>query len=148
MMEKATAKQLQQIHAALHRLGLLYDKANIVETYTGNRTRSSREMTTEEAEKMLGMLNAGLKINSEEKEKKDKMVRHMIAMAHEMGWIKKGTRVTGGKLQQYNDYSPLYEWVEKYGYLKKELNKYSYKELPKLVTQFKNLYADWLNKKR
>jgi hypothetical protein len=33
----------------------------------------------------------------------------------------------------------------KFGYLKKPMNDYTYMELPTLVTQYKNVYTDWLH---
>lgn len=144
----ATAKQLQHIHAALHRLGLLRHKADMVSSYTNGRTSSSREMTAAEAQEMLATLND----HQPDEDKRQKMVKHIIAMAHEMGWIKESGVVSQesgvGTLKKKKDYSDLHAWVEKYGYLKKPLNKYSYAELPNLVTAFKNVYAAWLKKSR
>lgn len=144
----ATAKQIQYIHAALHRKGLLAHKREMVASFTGNRTESSKDMTFEEAAEMLATLND----HQPDEDKRQKMVRHIIAMAHEMGWIKESGVVSCesgvGTLKKKKDYSDLHAWVEKYGYLKKPLNKYSYAELPNLVTAFKNVYAAWLKKSR
>jgi hypothetical protein len=38
----------------------------------------------------------------------------------------------------------IYAWVEKYGYLHKHLNKYTYEELPKLVSQAEQCYYSFL----
>lgn len=140
----ATAKQLQSIHAALHRYGLLAHKAEMVSSYTNGRSHSSRDMTIEEANAMLQMLHSG----KTDEEKKDKMVKHIIAMAHEMGWITESLVVSqdSGVPKPKKDYSALHRWVEKYGYLKKPLGKYKYAELPTLVTAFKNVYYSWLKK--
>lgn len=144
-MTPATAKQLQSIHAALHIKGLLRHKREMVSSFTNGRSESSRDMSFEEAADMLASLNDHVPDN----ERKNKMVRHIIAMAHEMGWISESVVVSreSGVLQKKKDYSRLHGWVEKYGYLKKPLGKYSYAELPTLVTAFKNVYQSWLAKK-
>lgn len=145
---KATPQQLQRIHAALHMQGLLHHKADMVSSFTNGRSESSREMTSDEAAELLQMLNETQSAKQKEQGTKDKMVRHMIAMAHEMGWIKERAVVNGdGQVSRKKDYTDLHAWVEKYGYLKKPLNKYSYQELPTLVTAFKNVYTSWLKRK-
>jgi hypothetical protein len=149
-MNLANSDQLKKIHAALHRRGLLHHKREMVGGYTNGRTESSKEMYQEEAQHMLDMLNEDLQNNQQEKDKRQKMVNHIIAMAHEMGWIKEVMVVSAesGIPAKKKDYSSLHAWVEKYGYLKKSLNKYTYKELPILVTAFQGVYSDWLKKKR
>lgn len=139
----ATSKQLQYIHAALHRKGLLQHKAEMVSSYTNGRSESSKDMTMEEANEMLQALNG----HQPDEEKKDKMIKHLIAMAHEIGWITEQAVVNGqGEVGKKKDYSRLHAWVEKYGYLKKKLNQYKFHELPTLVTAFKNVYQGWLKK--
>ncbi|MGQ0740200.1 MAG: hypothetical protein ACT4OJ_14205 [Bacteroidota bacterium] len=144
----ANSDQLKKIHAALHRRGLLCRKREMVSGYSSGRTESSREMFQDEAKMMLDELNEDLKNMQKEKDSRQKMVNHIIAMAHEMGWIKRVMKATPTGLKQVNDYQDLHNWVEKYGYLKKSLNRYTYKELPILVTAFQNVYNHWLKKKR
>lgn len=140
----ATAQQLQQIHAILHARGLLAQKADIVSGTSGGRTSSSKELTFEEADFLIKSFNTPVKGDKPSK----KMVNSLFAMCHEMGWIPLVSYVDGGKVKQRKDYGRVHNWVEKYGYLKKPLNKYTHGELPKLVSQLKiGPYADWLKNK-
>lgn len=148
MSSKASSATLQKIHAAMHRLGVLEHKAEMVKGYSAEGHESSRDLTEAEALQLLADLNRNQAKTARQDDERQKMIRHLFAMAHEMGWIRTVTHVEGGQLKPRKDYTDLHKWVEKYGYLKKHLNRYSYQELPKLVTQFKSLYMDWLNKKR
>lgn len=67
------------------------------------------------------------------------MRRKVIACLREAGYNKAGVA----------DMARIYEWVNKYGHAKKELNKYDYLELVKLVTQaelFKKSHLEGLGK--
>lgn len=144
---KAQPQTLQQIHAALHRLGLLHQKANMVAGYTNERTESSKEMTQEEADAMLADLNKNQRKQVENNTDKDKMIRKIIAMAREMGTVYREKVVDPQKgLVEKSNYTKLNKWMKDNSYLKKPLNKYSYQELPKLVSQFQAVYTDWLRK--
>jgi hypothetical protein len=123
--------QIRAINVALGVRGLADDKEDIVSIYTNGRTTNEKEMFMHEARELL--------ININGPDKNDLMIRKMFAQAHELMWIKKVQRVDEkGNLVPVNDYSVLYNWVLKYGYLKKDLRDYTYKELPKLITQFEN----------
>jgi hypothetical protein len=134
MQTTATKQQVIAINTAIHHKNLMGYKAEMVEAITAGRTSSSKELTFDEARALLTSLNAAAKPVDEGK----KMRANIIAMAHEMHWIKK----TNGK----DDYSHLDGWMLKYSYLKKKLYSYTYKELPTLVTQFKNVYLSHLKK--
>jgi hypothetical protein len=74
-------------------------------------------------------------------------MKKLFAMVFELGWAPEGM-VAGkdGKLVAKRDYKSFHEWVIKYGYLKKPLNRYTYNELPKLVSQFEmGPYKSYLN---
>lgn len=69
------------------------------------------------------------------------MVNKIYYYAHQMKWQKtndKGKVVADGKLVD--------EWMIKYSYRKKKLNAYTYDELPKLVSQFEQVYKDFLKR--
>lgn len=139
----ATAKQLQYIHAALHKKQLLKHKAEMVASFTNGRTESSREMTAAEADELLRSLND----HQPEADAKDKMIRKIIAMAREMGVVTREPVVgPDGKVKQKSNYTRLNHWMLQLSYLKKPLNQYSYAELPKLVTQYTAVYMSWLKK--
>ncbi len=133
---EASKKQVQAINAILATSGQMEFKKDIIWNATGGRTDRSSKMTFEEAKGLLASLNLG-QVFSKEESGKIRMVRYIIAMAHEMGWIKKRVILNAdGHLGQLNDYTELTIWLVKYGYLKKPLNEYTYLELPKLLTQF------------
>lgn len=148
IMNYANKEQLKAIHATLYKKGLLCQKKTIVESFSNGRTDSSSQLYFEEAKELLMTFNDSLKQDQAEKEAIDKMVRKLIAKAYEMGWIKTYTKADAkGELKQVKDYSSLYQWVNKYGYLKKDLKKYTYKELPKLLSQFEfGPYKDYISK--
>jgi hypothetical protein len=68
------------------------------------------------------------------------MRKKIIALAHQMGWSK----IHPGSGNKIADMQRIDEWCNKYGYLHKRLNQYTIEELPKLVTQYQNLYNSFL----
>jgi len=118
------------------------EKADMVYSYTGGRTRTSREMLATECSRMTDHLQ---KIYNERKAKSktaipddpaNRMRRKVLSICHEMNWRK------DGKI----DWPHLNEWMLKYSYLHKELNAYTEQELPKLITQFENLLRTYYAK--
>lgn len=139
-----TKQQIIALNTALHRKNLMHRKAEIVEAITQGRATSSKDLTFEEAHALL------LDLNKADKEKVDhgkKMRGNIIAMAHEIGFIKEQTVVSEKGMVKKNDYSHLDNWMLKFSYLKKKLFDYKYEELPTLVTQFKNVYSSTLKNK-
>jgi hypothetical protein len=121
------------IRASLHRQGLLTYKEEIISSFTKERTVHIGQMTRKEARALLQMLNE----SQNEQNKSLRLMKKLFAMAHELGWIKEETHVKpNGETFVKKNYTTVYKWVEQYGYLKKPLRKYSYNELPKLVSQF------------
>lgn len=135
---KRTATQNAQLHVLITQLGIDKEiKAELVDQFTTGRTQSSSEMEYRECESLIGYLKS---LQSDKKidrmvyahsERADRMRKKILSMCHELGW-----EITpGGKIDWYR----LNGWLLKYGYLKKELNSYTYEELPALVTQFEQL---------
>jgi hypothetical protein len=146
-MEMITKTQIAAFHAILNEHKLYDDKQNIVEQISNGRTRSVSALTRDEAMHWINAMNKALRqaqgINP--MDERQKMLKYIIAMAHEIGMIKKQLRVMKeGGTKEVNNYDDLHAWIKKYGYLKKDLNKYSYAELPKLVTAFENMYRSKL----
>lgn len=140
-MKPITPPQLKAINVLLIKQGLYEHKREIIESYTGGRTGSSKEMYIHEAAELLSYLNNTQK----DMNVSSKLMAKLFAMCHEMGWIPSQTIVEGEKVKVKKDYSRVHAWVEKYGYLKKELRKYTYNELPKLVTQLeKHVYNPYI----
>ncbi|MGQ0739122.1 MAG: hypothetical protein ACT4OJ_08705 [Bacteroidota bacterium] len=136
-----TPKQVIAIRAALHRHNLLKHKEEIIDSYTKGRTVHISEMTGPEAGELLSYLNAQTK----DMNVSSRLMAKLFAMCHEMGWVPQQTVIEGDKVKTKKDYSRVHGWVLKYGYLKKPLREYTYKELPKLVTQLeKHVYEPFI----
>lgn len=129
-MKYLNTNQLRAIHALLGEQGLRDEKANIVQAFTGGRTTHSSEMSSSEAAALIGHLKSLNPVNN----RADKMRNKILSMAHEMQWEKDG-RI---------DMDHLNNWCLAKSYLKKKLDEYEYAELPKLVTQFEQVYKSHL----
>jgi hypothetical protein len=140
-----TAKQLSAIGAICSRLKVSKDeKEMIVQGFSEGRCTSSKELTVHEALLMLKYLHDRLGDEND----KGHMLAKIFSICHELavlqptaGWVKyngQGKRVADGKRFD--------EWAVKHSYLKKKLDRYTYKELPKLVTQFELYYKHLLSK--
>lgn len=116
----------------LHQLNLNSQKANIVGGISFGRTESIRELTDEEANNLRQYLQAQVTGN----EAASRMRRKILAMGHQLHWHLPGT--------QKIDMERVNRWCIKYGTGHKKLNDYTATELPKLVTQFKEVHKDLL----
>lgn len=65
--------------------------------------------------------------------------RKILSMAHELGWS-----YLGRDNKMVADIERINRWCNEYGYLRKPLNYYTPDELPRLVTQFQNMYVKTL----
>jgi hypothetical protein len=145
-MKLATKTQIAIFHAILARTGQMEAKPEIISSLSDGRASSTKELYQEELESWINAYNAASKpvtaVNPGQK-----MINSIIAMAHDIGFIKKKQMVVGGiGGKKVNDYTDLNKWMLERGYLKKPLNQYKYEELPKLVSQFKGLYMHQLKK--
>ncbi|RYG33499.1 MAG: hypothetical protein EOO01_33165 [Chitinophagaceae bacterium] len=116
-----TKQQNSILHGLLSANRLMDQKETLVQTFTAGRSKSSKDLTFQEAGELITHLKA---IDSGHK-----MRRKIIKLAHEMGW-----KQPGGKI----DLHAIDTWCLTYGFGKKRLNQYTNQELPKLVTQFEN----------
>ncbi len=110
------------------------DKKVMVLGFSGGRSESSKDLMSNEAADMI----KHLKILDPLEKSADKMRKKIIAMAHEIGWSIAATKKA--------DMKRIDDWCKKYGFKKKNLNNYTYMELPTLVAQFEKVYSDYLNK--
>lgn len=125
-----TANQNKLLHALLSSTGQASQKSNLVYGFTDGRTESSREMLATEAEQLIQYL----KLQDNSAESANVMRRKIISMCHRIKWQKDGKA----------DMQRLNTWCIESGYLKKPLNDYTQKELPKLVSQFTQVYKSYL----
>jgi len=133
--------ELKCIHALLNQHGLIDDKASIVEAFSSGRTKSSKELTGNEA----GALIAHLKTLDQNDTRATRMRNKILSMAHEMGWWKTEQALPASAVSKPKiDMMRVNNWCTKYGYLHKPIDDYNYSELPKLVSQFEGVYKDHL----
>jgi len=149
-----TKHQKIQIHTLLGRYGKVRgetvsseEKAVLVGRFTSGRATSTTAMLRAEADRMIRILQS--KLNNQGSE--NRMRRHIIAMAHEMGWEKispvtlseEGT--PGAQLRAGNiDMQRINSWCIQYGKFHKPLNGHNSEELQILVSQFKRVYQSYL----
>lgn len=132
--------QNKRLHALLTKTGLHVRKSELVLSFTSGRSSSSKDLSGNEARELINYLDSELQKQMRGiKEKADKMRKKIISFAYQMNWTVPNQR--GGfsaDIQRINN------WCLKSGYIKKPFNDFEYHELPKLVTQFENVYKSYL----
>jgi hypothetical protein len=141
-MKAITLPQITKIHALLGQMGMGKDKEfkrELIRQYSDGRTDSTAQLDAMEAFKLISDLQKKVRLTPEEM-RSDVMRKKIISMAREMGHVK----IEDGRAKA--DMQHIDEWCKKYGYLHKGLNKYSYEELPRLVSQYEQVYNDFISK--
>ncbi|MBS1641329.1 MAG: hypothetical protein JSR11_02530 [Bacteroidetes bacterium] len=128
-----TNTQNKQLHSLLNATKMVKQKANLVLGYTNDRTESSREMNVYEAQQLINYL----KTLDTTVEQANTMRRKILSMCHRIKWENEDGSV---------DMIRLNNWCIENSYLKKELNNYTYKELPTLVSTFQKVYRFYMQK--
>jgi hypothetical protein len=129
--------QMRYIHVMLNKLGRTGTKGDYVIAVTGGREWSCKELTFDEANTLISTLEAEVKEMERRKANdspENKMRRKLIGCMREAGYN------IGGRA----DINLINEWVLKYGYLHKPLNKYTSAELPTLVSQAEEVKKSFL----
>lgn len=123
------------VHALLTSTGLMPQKENIISGISNGRTASCRQLSHDEALALIAWLRQQQGKSAQRHfAAANNMRRKIIAMCHKLKWYK------DGKINM----DALNKWCIEHSYLKKPLNHYTYYELPKLVSQFQNVYASYL----
>ncbi|MDI3319145.1 hypothetical protein [Pinibacter soli] len=130
---------MKRFHYLLKLANLQDQKENLVLAFSNQRTEHADELTGLELLQLCNYLQD--EYNKSGKNESfmagDKMRKHIIAMAKEMGW-----KLPNGKA----DMEHINNWC-KQQFGKKELNGYTYTELGKLVSIFKEkVYEEFLKK--
>lgn len=128
-----TPTQNKVLHALLNSTKMTSSKADLVLGFTQGRSESSRDLTMQEAQEFINYL----KQLDNHAEAANTMRRKILSMCHRIKWEHEDGKV---------DLERLNNWCRTRSYLKKELNAYQYKELPKLVAEFQQVYKHYLNK--
>ena len=133
--------QLRRIHLLLRQINLQEQKPALVFSFSGGRCTSSKALTFQEAQNLITHLEQQLPVmktlSSLHHTSANQMRRKLISICHNMNW-----RTKDGKV----DMQRLDEWCGNKSYLKKPLMKYSYNELPMLVSQLQQVYISFINK--
>ena len=146
-----TPEQSRNLHRLIRKLNIDKEvKEELVYEYSEGRTSSSTGLKIYEADKLiehLKKLERELDLKTQANKvsglpsydtPENKQRRKIFAICHEMRWT-----YTEGKV----DKKRLNEWMLKYSYLHKPLNKYELLELPKLITQFEELLKHFYAKR-
>lgn len=136
------ALQNKLLHALLAQTGLSAQKQSLVSSFSNGRTTSSSNMHPIEAIELINYLKQQLPPihNTGLESKADKMRKKIISLAWQMNWT-----YTNTNRRVVCDMKRINDWCVKYGYLHKPLMQYSYEQLPRLLTQFENVYHSYLN---
>lgn len=126
-----TEQQLKQLHTLLTKLGLMAYKQDMMDwaCTDGRYPTSSKELYYMEAQAIINEL-------MRRDVKADKMRKKIIANCRQAGMSINGVA----------DMERIYAWVLKYGHAKKELNKYTWHELPQLINQSEALLKSYLKR--
>lgn len=134
-----TAKDKNIAIIILHKTGLIAHKEEIVQSISNGRTGSIRQLTQAEGINLVSMLRHEQQKQNDSNQAITKMRGKIFYYCHQLGWTKlnkQGRPVADG--QRFD------EWAQKNSYLKKKLNHYTQRELPKLVSQFEQVYKHFL----
>jgi hypothetical protein len=131
-MELIKKQQIKDIYQLIKFLGKTPAEVIVeVQHFTEKRVKTVLLMNTTEANTYHSFLRD---CNTRMEHICDKMRKKILSRYHEMGYT------IAGKL----DMPRVKESILKYGYLHKDLNKYTFSELPKLVYQVDNMLSDYL----
>ena len=147
-MTLRTGYQNKIFHSLINELKLDAEtKEELVYNFTLCRTKSSAEMHWLEMEQLITALRQRLASPTPTLLKREgvsdpaqKMRRKILSMCHEVHV----TKWSEAAQKNVIDFARLNAWIAKYGHAKhKTLNEYSVAELPKLVTQFEQVYKHY-----
>jgi len=140
---KTTSQYFPEFFALLKQLGIKTDdeRHELIYDFTDGRTSSSKDLTEVEMNLLItrlrrqssGTISAGF---TPRNDAANKMRRKIISMAYQIGWTERTPNGDKADMLRING------WCHKFGYLHKPLNDYALPELPRLVTQFENMYND------
>lgn len=135
-MSTKTHQQLKFIFMMIRKLHLSDDdRKAMVHSITNGRSQSCADLSFAEARELCRVLNQAA-TNRKDRDKMEAMRKKIISCFHQINY-----RLPGGKI----DMERVNEWIQKYGYLHKPLNHYTYPELPRLVSQVEIMRDKFLN---
>lgn len=126
-------KQIQRIHTLLRACNLQAQKKSIVYASCEGRSESTKDLTFDEANLLINYLQA----EANKYDGANQMRRKIMAICHNLKWENSDGSV---------NLETLNKWCLNHSYLKKELQEYTYNELPKLVSQVQRIYSQTFKK--
>ncbi len=136
MTETRTNKQNTQFYSLLLQLKLQDRKAEIVSSFTQNRTERSSEMTVQEMELAINWLRNQLK--QTQASMRNKLRRKILSICYELGWTTEAGTA---------DFAKLQGWIEKKGKHKEPFNSLSIEQLNETITQLNQILQKEYGKK-
>ena len=126
-------KQIEEEH------GIELDRAQIISEHTGGAKTSLKALTKGEYRHLIDLMRENYSIPrtpvvKDVNQACDRMRKKIISLMRRMGYEK----------QDRADMPRIYGWIEAKGYLKKPLNNYTAKELPRLVSQVDRVFQSFL----
>lgn len=135
-MKPINPNKLKAISTLVSKYGISKEvKASMVAGFSAGRCTSTKDLFDDEASLMLSHLQK----NDPNREAIERMKGKIFYYCHEMGWT-----TTGKSGKDVVDMKRLDDWCKTYSYLKKKLDWYNYRELPKLVSQIENVYRHFI----
>jgi hypothetical protein len=130
----------KKLYALLKQSGMHDSRKDLVYSYSSGRTDNSAELTDKEIKSLIDHLQQitqpqEKKTRDVESYKGDRMRKRILSLCYEIEWI----TYSPSKRRMVVDFERLDAWMIKSSYLHKSMNKYSFKELKKLVSQFESM---------
>ena len=124
-----TKDKIKTIQGLFRQTNLVSQKVNILASFGVEHTN---DLTASDGQKLITYLRSQLPNTHESA---NNMRRKILAMAHKLRWEHEDGSV---------NMTSVNNWCTKRSYLKKELNQYTYDELPKLVSEFQAMYKSYI----
>jgi hypothetical protein len=137
---KHTIGRHRRLYGLFHETGTEKFRQDLVFSFSHGRTDSSSELSDLECDELIHHLE---KMTRKEHGptlsgvdyKGQQQRRRILSLCYNIGWVKWNQ----GKGKHEIDWERLKGWMQKYGYLHKPMNDYTYTELQRLVKQFENM---------
>ena len=126
------------IEQQILKAGHIIERSELIYSFTEGATTSLKDLSPAKYNEFCSWLKQtfGLVKKDWQDTPENKMRRKIIMLFKKMNYT-----TAKGKA----DMESINHWAVKYGYLKKPLNDYTAKELPKLVTQAERMYNSYVN---
>lgn len=137
----------RRLYSLLRDKKLMARRHDLVYSHSNGRTENSAELTDQEIDTLLEHVahygkekptRSGIDYQGQQ------MRRRILSMCYNLGWVS----WCNTRNKTVVDMQRLDAWMKKYGYLHKPMNSYSYKELPRLVTQFEKMLKKELDESK